>query len=265
MNRVLLKLYWMTVKAALRGLVRKFATVRGAILSVLTLGFFAVMLVQFLLMIVIRSRVPFASSDRSNLLVDLLPLGMLAYFLLGITPSLGERAIHFSASEIDFLFPAPFTRRQLLAFFVLRGLVGKLGLAILVAVSISFLVPSLLCAIVGIFLAIVFLHGATIAAQLVQQTISTQLYSRTRRILVIIVVVAVGIGIARAMPGGADTWSRLTEFRASTTVRLITAPFDVFSRVIVAPDSPPSTSRSGHRARHHRGGVLVGLQPGYPL
>lgn len=235
MNRALLKLYWLNVKGALRALGRKFSTVRGALLTVVTLGFIGMMLAGFVVNIVIRHQVPFANSGRSNAFASLLPFGMLAYFLMGISPSLGERAIHFSASEIDFLFPAPFTRRQLLAFYLLRGLVGKLALAILVAVSFTSIVPSIPMAMVGIFLSLVFLHGATIASQLIQQTISTQLYSRARRILAIIVVVAVGIGIARALPSNVDHWSRLNEFRASIAVRVITAPFDVFSRIIVTP------------------------------
>lgn len=239
MNRVLLKLYWMTVRAAFRGLGRKLSTVRGAILTIVTLGFFAVMIGQLILMIVIRSRIPFVNSDRSDLLGDLLPLGMLAYFLAAMAPSLGDRAIQFSASEIDFLFPAPFTRRQLLAFYLFRGLIGKLGLAILVAVSISMLVPSILCAIVGIFLALVFLHGAIIAIQLLQQTIGTQLFSRARRIIAIVALATVGFGVVAAMPTGADVWTWLTEFRASTPIRVLTAPFNVFAWIIVAPQILP--------------------------
>ena len=211
----------------------------GALLSLVTLGFFATVFAQSIFVIVTRGRVPFVSSDRSGILFNLLPLGMLSLFLLGVTPAMRDRAIQFSASEIDFLFPAPFTRRQLLAFFLLRGLVPKLGLAVIVTISFSVLVPSILSAILGIFLSLVFLHGATVASQLVQQTISTQVYSRFNRIVVVLVVVAIGIGVARAMPTGADNWTRLAEFRRSTPVQWITAPFDIFSRIIVAPQLFP--------------------------
>lgn len=235
MNRALLKLYLLTVKGALRSLARKFSTIRGALLSLVAFGFIGMMFVNLIVMVFIRGRVPFVSSDRTTAITSLLPFGMLAYFLAGISPSLGERAIHFTPSEIDFLFPAPFTRRQLLGFYLLRGLVGKLALAAIVATSIASLVPSILSAMVGILLCLVFLHGAMIAAQLIQQTISTQLYSRGRQILMIIVVVAVGIGIARAVPSGLDHWARITEFRASTAIRVVIAPFEVFSRIIVSP------------------------------
>lgn len=77
MNRVLFKLYGMQVRGAFRVLGRKFLTVRGAILSVVTLSFFALMLAQLVFVMVLRSRVPFVSSDRSNILASLLPLGML--------------------------------------------------------------------------------------------------------------------------------------------------------------------------------------------
>ena len=73
-------------------------------------------------------------------------------------------------------------------------------LAVLVGISMSALFNSLFSSVVGMFLAIVFLHGATVAAQLLQQTIGMQLYSRTRWVLVAIVVVAVGIGLAAPCP-----------------------------------------------------------------
>jgi ABC-2 type transport system permease protein len=239
MNRVLLKLYWMSMKAAFRSLGRKFTTVRGAILSTVTFGFLAAALANCLFMIVMRSQIPFAISERTNLVANLLPLGMLAYFLAAITPALGERAIQFSPSEIDFLFPAPFTRRQLLAFFLLRGLIGKLALSIIVMASMAMLFPSLLSASVGIFLSLVFLHGVTIVAQLLQQTIGTQLHTRARRIILVIVIVAAGIGIARAMPNGVYTWKFLSELRSSTPIQVIAAPFAVFSNVMVAPQLIP--------------------------
>lgn len=235
MNRVLFKLYWMTVKGGLRVVARKFLTVRGAILSIVTLGFFGVMLAQFIFMLTIRSRVPFVLSERSALLAEYLPLGMLAYFLMGMSPALGERAIQFSASEIDFLFPAPFSRRQLLAYHLVRGFVGKIGIALLVAVSIAILVPSVLSAAVGVFCALIFLHGATIAAQLVQQTVGTQLYTRARRTILMIVLVIVGVGITWTMPTDAEPWTWLSEFRASTIIRGITAPFEAYTRLILAP------------------------------
>ena len=49
----------------------------------------------------------------------MIPVVMLLYVVLSILTSLGERAIYFSPSDVDFLFPAPFSRRQILLYKIL--------------------------------------------------------------------------------------------------------------------------------------------------
>src|SRR5205814_10593130 len=55
---------------------------------------------------------------------DVAPVILLAMCLLTLVSSGGEKAIAFAPAEVDFLFPGPFTRRQLLAYKIGKSLAG---------------------------------------------------------------------------------------------------------------------------------------------
>ena len=61
----------------------------------------------------------------------MIPVAMLLYVVLTILTSLGERAIYFSPSEVDFLFPAPFSRRQILLYKILGSVTAAIFVALL--------------------------------------------------------------------------------------------------------------------------------------
>src|SRR5436190_21938777 len=51
---------------------------------------------------------------------------LLAYCVMVVLTSAGEAAVTFSAAEVDFLFPGPFSRRELLAYKILGNLFSSL-------------------------------------------------------------------------------------------------------------------------------------------
>ena len=57
-------------------------------------------------------------------------LGLFAYCLLTLLLSSGERAIYFSPAEVNFLFPGPFRRRQVLAYKLAGQLMGVAIMAV---------------------------------------------------------------------------------------------------------------------------------------
>src|SRR5580704_1144762 len=54
------------------------------------------------------------------------PFAILGFCLGNLFASVGEKAIAFTAAEVDFLFPAPFTRRSLLAYKILKTSIGTI-------------------------------------------------------------------------------------------------------------------------------------------
>src|SRR5258705_8482356 len=51
---------------------------------------------------------------------------LLAYCLMVMLTSVGEPAVTFSAAEVDFLFPGPFSRREMLAYKILGSAFSSL-------------------------------------------------------------------------------------------------------------------------------------------
>src|SRR3954453_20488949 len=62
------------------------------------------------------------------------PVIMLAMSFLAIVTSGGEKAVAFTPAEVDFLFPGPFTRRELLAYKIGKALAGLLFSLLLMSV-----------------------------------------------------------------------------------------------------------------------------------
>src|SRR3954453_22478278 len=51
---------------------------------------------------------------------------LLAYCVMVVLTSAGEPAVTFSGAEVDFLFPGPFSRRELLAYKILGNMFSSL-------------------------------------------------------------------------------------------------------------------------------------------
>src|SRR3954470_22054909 len=51
---------------------------------------------------------------------------LLAYCVMVVLTSAGEPAVTFTAAEVDFLFPGPFSRRELLAYKILANVFSSL-------------------------------------------------------------------------------------------------------------------------------------------
>ncbi len=85
------------------------------------------------------------------------PFGILLYCLIILFTSAGERAIYFTPTEVDFLFPAPFSRRALLWYKVGGQLLNVVAQLTILMTAISFKnVASPIAAFVGVFLTLAF-------------------------------------------------------------------------------------------------------------
>ncbi len=110
-----------------------------------------------------------------------MPFVLLGICLLTIITSAGDRAIAFTPGEIDFLFAAPFTRRQLIAYKLLKSFL----IALMTALFLSFVMlhnarwwPA---CYVGIFLSLLFIQLFSINAVIIAQTAGARARSRAVR------------------------------------------------------------------------------------
>ena len=86
---------------------------------------------------------------------------MLLLVVMTIVTSLGERALYFSPSDVDFLFPAPFSRRQILVYKILGSVTAAIYIALIFPVSLAIYIRSWPAAAVGCFLAWLMINSLT--------------------------------------------------------------------------------------------------------
>jgi hypothetical protein len=234
MHPALYKLMRLVWKSGLRRLFRGARTPRGAFLIFFSIAIFVMMFLPSL----------FISNMRGN------PIGRhfsglaepyLAPILLGTTlmfvfSSAGEKALYFSPPEVDFLFPAPFDRRDLLVYKLAQTLVGLVFMALLFSMSFLLYLESWLAAFVGIFLALAFVQLTALASAFLGQIVAEQAYTRRRRLILLSIGVLVLTALAQMLyQTPVQSPAELARnFRASWTGMVVLAPFEVFSHAILA-------------------------------
>jgi Putative ABC exporter len=234
MHPSLYKLLFLTAKSNLRRLFRGARTLRGALLIIFTIGIFAMMIVPSL----------FAASMRNNpagrlfsgFIEPYLPLLLLGISLPFVFTSAGEKALYFTPSEVDFLFPAPFHRREVLNFKLAKMLVGLVVMALFFSTSCLIYLNSWLSAFVGIFLTLAFLQLLALATAFLGQIVAEQAYTSKRRLLLLSIGVLILGALAQMLwQTPLQSPSELARsLRASWTGMVLLAPFEVFSHAIMA-------------------------------
>src|SRR5262249_26340412 len=155
-------------KGWMRRLGRSLRSVKGVLLTLVGLVVFAPYLLSWLFARHIPGEARGMNIEATRRLG---PWMLLLYCVLTLLFSSGERAIYFTPSEVDFLFPAPFRRRQLLAYKI----ANNLGLAALSAAFMSLFLGQNaampLAAYVGMFLALSFMNLFAMAVALTTATV----------------------------------------------------------------------------------------------
>jgi Putative ABC exporter len=233
MHPSLYKLMMLTAKSNVRRLFRGARSVRGAFLIIFTIGLFAMMLVPSLVVALMRDR---PAAFPSGLAEPYLPLGLLSISLLFVFTSAGERALYFSPPEVDFLFPAPFHRRELLIFKLAKTLMGILFMALIFSVSFLIYLGSWLSAFVGIFLALAFVQLLAMTTAFLGQIVAEHAYTGRRRMVLLLIGMLVFAAIAQMLwQTPLQSPSELAhQFRSSWSGMVLLGPFEVFSHTILA-------------------------------
>ena len=167
---------------------------------------------------------------------EVIPVVMLLLVVLTIVTSLGEAALYFSPSDVDFLFPAPFSRRQILLYKILGNVTSAFYVALIAPMSLAIYVRSWPAAIVGCYLAWLMLSSLTICTQLAAQSVTERAFTRARKLLLGGVILAVAVALSQAAARGLDeSWlETLLRARRSVPAEILLAPFVVFARIITA-------------------------------
>jgi hypothetical protein len=235
MNPALFKLLWLSTKAAFRRALRGARTVRGALLLLFSMGFLALMVVpQVMTALTMSGRQEAARiAEMSELFA---PFGLLLLALLFMFTAAGERAFYFTPAEVDFLFAAPFARRDLLLYKLAKTALGLIAVSLFVSVMMLINLRSWLSGFVGLPLTLMMLQLLAMATSMAGQIVAESLYTRARRLVLAVVILLLMVGLAqvarRVQAGGIA--ELVTSLRESGTLRVLLAPFQVFTRAIFA-------------------------------
>ncbi len=165
-----------------------------------------------------------------------LPLLIFGFCLLLILGPAGELAFAFRPAEVDFLFPAPFERRELLIYKLAKVLCGAALMALLLSVWCLIYVKSWLAAFLGIWLTLMFVQLLVLAIALLRQIVAEHAYTLARKLIWTALAVLVAAALAQMV--ATAPFRKVAEvaphFRATWPGMILLAPFEVFSHAILA-------------------------------
>ncbi len=232
MHRTLFLLSKLRFYGGLRKLNRSLASPKGALLVLFTLGFFGLMLLPALL--VGGAARPREANPNANLF-----LHPAALFGLWLVTSVGGRIkspIAFSLAEVEFLFPGPFTRRQLLVYKLLTSALGALGFAMMVPLfAWNYVAVWWLAAFVGIWWTVCFVQMSTILMTLAIDWFGQRFpKGRVPLATALVIALAASLPYAGLLDADKDIPERLAALESSWAAQAILSPFVVFNRLICA-------------------------------
>lgn len=235
MHRALCTLLKLRGRGAVRRLAGKVKTRGGAIVTVLMIAFIALCLVPSLIMGITTN------SADPDLVRKIAPIVLLALCVGNVVTSVGNHAIAFSLSEVDFLFAGPFTRRDLLTYKLVNGAAQAGAMALWFSVFLYPHVDSWLSGFVGLWLSLEFIQLTSMAVVLIRQIVSKHAYTRARRAVLLAVGVLIAWGLVRALsgPSASDVPVMFERFRTSWPGLCLFGPFEAFARTMTAQTLVP--------------------------
>src|SRR5205085_2207600 len=157
MHRGLLKLMGLQLRAVFRRMFRGAKTPRGAVFLIIGVVIFFMWFAGTLTNAFLMPR-----ANPADVLTYF-PLAMLAFCIMTLVTTAGERAVAFSPAEVDFLFPGPFSRRELLAYKIARSTFAAIFTALIFSFVFLRYAQHWASAWVGIFLALIFMQLLSMA------------------------------------------------------------------------------------------------------
>jgi hypothetical protein len=235
MDRALLNLLMLNIRAFLRRTLRGVKTWRGALLLLFTLGFFAMTVgPQLFASVAMRGRPEL--QQIPGRIAPLAPMGLFAFTLLFVFTSAGEAAVAFTPAEVDILFSAPFTRRSLLLYKLAKTGLALVFVSAFMSLMMLMNLRSWLAGFVGMMLSLGMMQLVGMVTALAGQIVAESVYTWARKLVMLAVAILAMWGLAQ-VAGKVETEGLtgiLAALRESPVFRVVLAPFEVFTRAMFA-------------------------------
>ena len=166
---------------------------------------------------------------------------LLSYCLFNALSNPGERGVYFSPGEVNFLFAAPFGRRELLAYKIAVGFVFTLPSALFMTLVLQIYAQSFLAAFVGVLLVLQFMQTFAMAVNLAASAVETRLFTAGRRAAAVAAVVLAGAIVWQTgLAPGENVADWLRKATHTDVWRVVSTPlryfFDAFLSENLWPD-----------------------------
>jgi ABC-2 type transport system permease protein len=233
-HAALWKLFRLKCRGGFRQAGRSLKTVRGVfqfgfMLAMMGWGFGSMIFFGHM-----SASTPLGVAGMMDRMRDLATFGIFSFTTWTVLFSTGESMVYFTASEVAFLFPAPFQRRQLLSFKLLQSLSGIVFLSLLMSFTFARSPGLWLAGFLGSILTLAFLQLLTMNVAFLRQVFEARSSVLVRRIIGITVLALLLMAVSQTVmdtPGG-DFASLANAFRNSTSGAILLAPFSVFTRML---------------------------------
>src|SRR5688572_7157556 len=226
-----LRLLWrMQLRAGWRRITRSFKTGKGILRLVLTVGLMALTFGPMAVFLMFRE-----SPDPAMARAFLEPAVFL-FTMLVVIGSGSNSGVFFMPPEVDFLFPGPFHRRELILYRIGHQAQASLFGALFMSVVPGPFVPHWIFAFLGIALVLQFVQLFSTVLGLSMSIVGQSAYTRARKAALALIVAVIILGFVQAavnQPAG-DPLATYQEFTRTPLGRVVLTPFQVFSRTIAA-------------------------------
>jgi hypothetical protein len=189
MNPALLLLLRMQTLAAIRRAFRGLRTVKGATFVIIGVAMFFAWLAP-----VLFSAHALPRTDP-RLVRLYAPVMLVLLCVLTTFSGAGDRSISFTQGEVNFLFPGPFSRRELLLYKLTRTLAGGLLSGLIMSIVLLQHASGWPAAFAGSFLAMLFVQLLTLAIVMVAQAVGERAYTRGRKLVLGLLVAALAVAV----------------------------------------------------------------------
>ena len=237
---MLVKLLLLRFQGGVRHRLQELKTLRGLLFLCVTVAVIVLLMEQASL-----SANPLGDSYQQGpeqlreQLARIMPVGLLAACLLTVFTASGP-AIHFSPSEINLLFSAPFTRRALLLYKMCFYAFGAFLSSLLITLLLPAFTHTPVATFVGAFLTLMFIQLASAVIGLLSRLLAGYCPVPLRRGHVISLLLAVTVALAWYFSTLDDGLvAALSVFQSSLAGSLLLAPFEVFVHIFLAQSLYP--------------------------
>jgi hypothetical protein len=224
------KLIRLQRRAAFKRVVRGIKTPRGAI-------FFGIGVMMILLWFAPTLRALIRGEQTDPVPIrTFLPPALLLLCAVNVLSSAGEQAVAFMPAEVDLLFAAPFTRRQLLGYKIVQSALSAMTVATLFSVIWLKYGGPWIAAWIGYAMTMLFSRLVGMAGTLVGQAVGERAYTRGRRVILFVLIALVAAAgwplVREGFSGPPREW--VAQFAQGHVGAAILAPFRVFAMLVTA-------------------------------